>query len=100
MIDQAARAVLLVFIIAAAIVSIQVYRRAWRPSRRGSILAMWPTLAIWGLFEAGALLSWDIDLLRWLSRLGVIALCTSFLYQLWSIDYAERIEQAMRNGAE
>lgn len=98
MIDQAARAVLLAGLIAALVVAVVVLGRTVRHSRRGSIWSMIPTLTIWTVFETGALLRWNIDLLRWLSRLGVIAIAATFLYQLWSIDYAEQAEKRIRDN--
>jgi hypothetical protein len=94
-VDQAVRGLLLV---GAALVfgaAIRVLAHTRRASRRGSIMAMFPTLLCWSVFEVGALLRWELDVLQWISRLGVISLLTTFLYQLWLTDYAESVEKRM-----
>ena len=98
MIDQLARAVLLGGLVAATGYAVTVLQRTVRASRRGSIAAMFPTLGVWILFEVGALAGWNLELLRWLSRLGVISLTCTLLFQLWSIDYAEHAERQIRDN--
>lgn len=95
MIEQATRIVLLAGLAATAVFALVVYLRTKRPSRRGSVAAMFPPIIIWTVFETGALYNWDINALRWISRIGVVAIFTSFLYQLWSIDYAEHTERLL-----
>ncbi len=98
MIDQLARGVLLLMLAMTFGVWVQVLRRTRRPSRRGSIWAMFPTLILWLVFEVVVMIGGDIGVARWLSRLGVISLTATILYQLWSIDYAEHTEQSIREN--
>jgi hypothetical protein len=98
MLDTIARSALLAGLIAVSVLAWQVRRRAKRPSRRGSITAMAPALVAWIVFEAWLLAGGDLVIARWLSRIGLISVISTLLYQLWSIDYAERSEEDLRNG--
>jgi hypothetical protein len=97
MIDSLVRSVLTVGIAATGIYAVVVYRHTWRSSRRGSIVAMAPTLTIWFAFEVSLLADWSFDLSIWLSRLGVVSIVATLLFQLWSIDYTERVERRLRD---
>jgi hypothetical protein len=98
MIDNPVRLFLLLLMVAVLVVAVIVLRRTRRPSRRGSIWAMIPTLIIWIVFEVWLLAGGSIVAAQWLSRLGVIGIATSFLYQLWSIDYSEHIEKRITDN--
>ncbi len=96
MIDSFTRVFLAAILIVVIVVAVVVLRRTRRPSRRGAVIAMFPTLGVWLFFELWLLAGLDLEAARWVSRVGVVSLAATLTYQLWSINYAEQAEEEVR----